>query len=156
MKFDPFRWDEVSVNAEHQSSGALVVQVSKPAALFVTALGYEVCAGYGTFFDVSIQGEYGFRVEADKGTRAFVQSPPIPAVEASGVIFTNHEAGLETSGLIYQMKKALRAQQIEQAALMATVREETAKLKAAAEAAAAAGAVSEVKPEAKPEDKPVE
>lgn len=142
MKFNPFRMQEVAVGREMVGHSPLEVVLNQPGSLWVTAEGYEALVGYGTVWDLQIDGEFSFRVDAPKGARAFVNNPPVAAFEPEGVIFTNHERGLDESGMLYEVKRALRAQKLEHAQLMHTIRAETAKVKAAHEAATAAAAVA--------------
>lgn len=133
MKFDPFRMQEVPCGKDMEGHSPLEVVTSAPVALYVSSQGYEALVGYGATFDVSVDGPFSFRVEAAKGerVRCFVNSPPVAAFEPSGVIFTNHERGLEESGMLYEVKKALRQQRLEHAQFMQNVRAETAKAIAA-------------------------
>lgn len=129
MKFDLFAWDEcrLGVDLEHHDTRLRVV-VSRPSALFVIAEGFEVCAGYGTEFDLTFGQPVSFRVEGPKDARAFVNAAFTVASESRGQVFTNFESAPADVGHLAAVKHALRQQQLEQRAFMAELRREKREL----------------------------
>lgn len=131
MKYDPFIWSEVIPNqAFGGPMGRLVLNLSAPAALFISAEGVESCAGYGAFFDLSISEAYSFRVEASKSVRVFVRDMPNVTYEPTGESYTNIERLPMESGSMIEIKKALRMQKLEQRELLNEIRRETRELHA--------------------------
>lgn len=132
MKFDPFAWDEVNTNAENESrKGKLQLRSSAPVALYITAQGYEVLAGYGTSFDLDLAETFSFRIEAGKGVRAFRHNPTPSSVVAVGEIYTNPDRMPHESGSMAEVLRARRMLEIERRSMMAEMRQEFAAMRAA-------------------------
>lgn len=123
MRFDIWKWTEANVGKEYQvPKGRLRVKVSAPAALYVAAEGYEVLAGVGTDFDLIMQQDATWRVEAGKGARVFYEDPAPVFRSAEGERYTNQDLRPSESTSIIEVKKMLRAFRLEQKAMMERAR----------------------------------
>lgn len=145
MKLDLFAWSEVEVGREVSApAGRLWLKISAPGAVYVSSEGYEVLLGHGVEFDATLREAFTFRVEVPGKTsvRAFVYAPSLPTFEASGEVFTNADRMVHESGTVLEVRKAMRAFQLEQRAMLRDIKIERAKLRAA-------------KPKPEPEPEPV-
>lgn len=132
MRFDIFSWDEVPVNkAVTGVPGRLSVVCSMPSMLFVESEGYEVLLGQGLRFDVRLSAEYRFRVKSDKDCRVFRRGFGSMAVESSGAILTNANPTMGREGsVMWEVKRALREQQLRERERDRAFRAQTSALKA--------------------------
>lgn len=133
MKFNPFNWQEVKTNEKIQApKGWLRLRASSACPLYITPTGFahEVCAGVGSVFDLDLSGEVTYRLEAPKGVRLFVfvadQTTALPARE----VFTNIDRMPDESGNLLEVKRAVRAFQLEQRSVLREIRAERAALAA--------------------------
>lgn len=126
MRFDPFSFSEVLTGVETFVDNELVCTTSAPAALYVTAMGYEVLVGYGSSWDISISGSFSFRVDAPKGVRVFYQHLSDACYESAGEVFTNADRLPFESGALLEVRRAIRVQRLEHMEAMAVMRSETA------------------------------
>lgn len=149
MKLDLFSWNECEIAREIAApAGRLWLKVSSPSAVFVSSQGYEVLLGYGTEFDATLREPFSFRVDStSKGVRAFVYGPALPTFEPSGEVFTNADRMIHESGTVLEVRKAMRAFQLEQRSMLRDLKIEQAKLKAAK-------AKSDPEPQPEPEPEP--
>lgn len=123
MKFDPFVWDEVKTNEEIQRpKGKLQLRTSAPVALYVTSEGYEALAGYGASFDLDLAEAFFFRIDAAKGTRAFIYAPAPSSFVAIGEVFTNPDRMPHESGSMAEVLRARRMLEMERRAMMKEMR----------------------------------
>lgn len=142
MKFDIFAWSEIEPNLWFNGpAGSLVVKASAPSALFVEQDGFEVCAGHGVAFDLDISGEFRFRLEGPKSARFFYQAGASVAVPSLGVVYTNADKLPAQSGTYFEVRRALREQQLAQSAMMKEIRAATSLLRAERKALSRASAL---------------
>lgn len=145
MKFDPFSWHEVMANEKVQvGKGWLRLRCSAEAPLYIEAEGHEVLYGVGTAFDAEVSDAVSVRVEGK--VRVFLHRPFGTSMEGEGETFTNIDRMVSESGNLFEVKKAMRAFQLEQRAMLGQIRAERDSL--VAERAAAAQAT--VKPPVDP------
>ncbi|WP_296222913.1 hypothetical protein [uncultured Sphingomonas sp.] len=127
MKYDPFSWDEVKPNEEVKfSQGRLRLQLSAPAALFITCQGVEGVASFGAFHDVEVSEEVTFRVEGAKGLRVFMRRSFGTSVEAEGEVYTNADRMPFESGVVAEVTRARRQLELERRAMLKEIRTEAA------------------------------
>lgn len=148
MKFNPEDWSETHAKEWHEGrKGWLRVRCAEPCALYIASeAGVEALFGVGTSFDVETTQEVMWRVYAvsgDADARVFVYSPPSTSFEAAGESFTNIDRMVSESGNLLEVKKAMRAFQLEQRALLGQIRAERDSLLA-----------EKAKPADKADDKP--
>lgn len=123
MKFDPFEWQEIVTGQEIPGKpGGFRLVLSKPAAVYITAQGYEALLGFGAVFDVKIATEYTYRVEPAEYLRAFTDTPPDAHYEPEGEVFTNADRLAMESGAVAEVTRALRLLKIEQRRAMDEIR----------------------------------
>lgn len=123
MKFDPFAWDEVKPNVQiERPKGKLQLRLSAPGAVYITAEGYEALAGFGASFDLDLAEAFTFRIDAVKGTRAFMYSPAPSSFVAIGEVFTNPDRMPHESGSMAEVLRARRMLEIERRSMMAEMR----------------------------------
>lgn len=118
MKFDPQSWNEVKPNVEiaHEAS-RLRLLLSRPAAIFATAQGVEVLAGYGTEIDIKTEGLTSFLVDTDnEDLRAFVHRPYRQPASPVGEVLTNMDRQPHQSGAVLEVQQALRSASLQIAA----------------------------------------
>ncbi|AXH74964.1 MAG: hypothetical protein [Microviridae sp.] len=122
MKFNPFAWTEVNINEEVKApQGELQLRVSAPSAIFITAEGHEVLAGFGTSLTVTCSEEMTFRVETAKGVRAFIYQPFVETFEPEGEVFSNADRMPHESGTMAEITKGLRMFKLEQREIMGQI-----------------------------------
>lgn len=127
MRFDPFNWSEVKPNVEIKvDNGRLQLLCSVPSQVYVTAQGYEVLAGVGQEVNLQISEEVTFRIESDAPGRYFVYQPERIALEAEGEVFTNADRMIEESGTIAEIRRELRAFELERRETLREIRMERA------------------------------
>lgn len=130
MKFDPFNWQEVTINDEYESpKGRLHIMCSQNASVYVQALGYEVLAGVGQKIDITTAQAVTYRIEAPEGTRAFVETREAHFVKSSGEIFTNFDKKPTESGAVQEINRALRRFKLEQQEIRRQMRIESQTLR---------------------------
>lgn len=139
MKFDPFSWHEVKANEKIQArKGWLRLRCSAEAPLYIEAEGHEVLVGVGTSFDVETSEAVRFTLQAGPEVRVFVHRPLGTSFEPVGETFTNIDRMVSESGNLLEVKRAMRAFQLEQRAMLGQIRAERDSLVAARAAAAQA------------------
>lgn len=127
MKFDVFSWNEVPTNeATFFGKGHLRLRLSAPAPLFLEAQGVEALAGVSEVFDLDLEEEVSFRIQAPEGVRAFLHVPEPTSVEASGEVFTNIDRMPHESGMVAEVTRARRQLELERRAMLREIREEAA------------------------------
>lgn len=126
MKFDVFKWAEIEAGEVHEiCQGRVHVMCSKESAVYVEVEGYEVLAGVGTEVRADIQADVvRVKIDAPKGTRAFIYKPMGVSMKSEGEIFTNADRKPLESGTVLEVKKALREFKLEQMRLRQAMRGE--------------------------------
>lgn len=129
MKFDPFIWQEVEADETYESkTGHVRIMCSAPANLYVEAQGVEVLAGFGQEIKIETREVIRFRIEAPKGTRCFVESPPDRSIKVIGEVFTNLDRMPMESGSVAEVTREMRRFKLEQAGMLREMRAERHKL----------------------------
>lgn len=124
MKLDLFAWDEFNAGSQYErADGRLRVQLSRPGALMVMAEGYEVCAGFGTSFDVVVACSVRFWAEGPKDMRCFILGEASQVVERSKTVFTSVDMLPSDEGHYGALRRQMREQQLEHRAMMRQMRE---------------------------------
>lgn len=118
MKFNPFDWSEVNEKGV-EKSGRLWLRVSNDVRLYVSSKGYEALAGVGLEFDLKVQGEVEWRVEAvgkvsAEALRTFVYAPRSDTFKHDGETYTNLDKMPLESGSVLAVTKAVRQFRLEQ------------------------------------------
>lgn len=123
MKFDVFQWSPVLIKVPQQAPlGRLWLRLSKPGALYVEAQGYEVLAGYGAEFDLKLAQPVTFRIDAAETVSAFLYTPEAVYHRPDGEVFTNPDRMVHESGAVLEVRKALRAFELEKRAILREMR----------------------------------
>lgn len=158
MKFNPYNWNEVkhdqTINVE---KGRVQLRLSKPAAVYVTAQGYQTLVGHGTTFDFEVTEEVSVNIEASASTRWFIYQPGQTAKPAEGTVFTNIDRMIQESGTITEVKRALRQLEIERRSALREIRHASnafTKRKTAAEKMAEPAIEPAIEPVAEPAIEP--
>lgn len=140
MNFDPYAWTEVRPDTEYEiRAGRLHLRLPAPGALYIGRAGRDVLYGYGHEFRVSVTGDCSFHFSGVKGMGAvYDPEPPVCVPNPLDEVFSNADLHPLESGSMLEVRKALRAFQVEQQGVLATVRRETRKLHDAVAAAKAA------------------
>lgn len=133
MKFDLFAWSEVAAPEKWHpcADGRLRLRFSEPGAVFCRCQGYEVLAGYGTDFDLTFAEILEYRCSLPKGGRVFGRFPGGTGAESTGEVYTNADRSLDQSGTYFEVRRALREQQIAQHVQLGEMRAATRALKLA-------------------------
>lgn len=126
MKFDPLSWNEVPNGSQNNApKGKLRLLCSAQGALYVTLQNFpEVLAGVGTEFDLEFAQAVKYRLDAPKGVRVFVYRPRSTSVEFDGEVYFNLDQMPMESGSVTEVKRALRAFELERRAGLREMREE--------------------------------
>lgn len=133
MKHDLFNWQEVdNFDGFQVAKGRVRLRASAPVAVFAEAEGYETLLPYGAEVDATFSEAVTLRVAGAKGVRVFLYIEEPSAVKASGEVFTNIDRMPDESGSVMEVKKALRAFQLEQRAALQAIRAERDALRAEA------------------------
>lgn len=115
MKFDLSQWYQVPMGQlMPHDTGRLRVQTTRPAALILTQVDAQgevrrACAGFGTSFDITVEGGFDFELDGPKDCQAFSMEPASVYVDKSSVVFTNMD-GVPASDGHYGAMKALARQ----------------------------------------------
>lgn len=125
MKFDPFVWKEENTNEEIEvGEGWLRLRCSAPAALYVTAQGFEALVGYAPSFDLQLSEELTFRVEGPDGLRVFRHVAVLTSVRPEGEVFTNIDRMPNESGNVSEVTRAMRMFELQRRAALREIRAE--------------------------------
>lgn len=131
MKFDPFKWQEVTDAKENQApQGRLQIVSSGQAALFITSQGYEVCAGFASSHDITLAEPMTFRLETENpNIRSFLYNPDIRVHKPETEVFTNVDRKPMESGTVAAVRQAMRELAIQQREQLREMRQEAARLR---------------------------
>lgn len=111
MKFDPFKWSEAHEKTK-APKGRLRVFASAPCPLWLEAEGFEALAGYNTAWDLTLDTEVIFWT-TDPSVRLFYDYPVQAIQVPQGEVFTNADMEPDESGAMWEVRKAIRALQLE-------------------------------------------
>lgn len=110
-KFDPFNWSPVEIGKEFEApKGSLRVMCSDPeAAVYVGAEGHEALAGVGTEVSIQTAQQLTFRVEARKGSKAFIERTVTMSLDGPPKeVFTNADRMPHESGSVMEVRAEMR------------------------------------------------
>ena len=131
MKFDSLSWVEVSpVQAHDAPLGRLRLNLSAPAAVYISQHGVETLLGYDSSFDVTLADHATFRVDAPTKTRVFIHQHHDTSRPSIGQIYTNIDRTPQESGSVLAVRRELRKHALESRAYIREIREQRSLLQA--------------------------
>lgn len=131
MKFNPFDWVVMAERVITFDTGRVAIRSSLPAAFYIEVDGYEVLAGSGLDLDYRLATPCKVRVDAPSKALLFAYKPFRQSYEPVGEVFSNPDRQPQESGTLLEVRKALRAFEVQQMQMKRELRNERAALQRA-------------------------
>lgn len=131
MRIDLENWCPLT-DANATVSGLLHIKLTYPDAIYLVQDGVETLVHYGAEFKCTFEGTAVVRVGDDiDSSDAWIYVPPGRTVECDPEVFTNADMQPQESGSLQFVKQGLRLIELQKKQMMADIRAELAKSKAA-------------------------
>lgn len=113
MRYNVEEWTEIAVGENYTGKDRLVLQLSRPGAVFILKGDHAACAGYGTEFDLRIAGAFKFQVDPPyPSTQAYVKGDIVKAVSARPETFTSLDSVPRGNAQLDEVRRAIRQERL--------------------------------------------